>query len=60
MPTTMTHTDRDRIRSLVPAGDTDAIQTALTDGDFKRKLYKVAEVDEASSEIVFYRILGYR
>ena len=53
MPTTMTHTDRDRIRSLVPAGDTDAIQTALTDGDFKRKLYKVAEVDEASSEIVF-------
>ena len=31
MPTTMTHTDRDRIRSLVPiAGDTDAIQTALT------------------------------
>ena len=53
MPTTMTHTDRDRIRSLVPAGDTDAIQTALTAGDFKRKLYKVAEVDEASSEIVF-------
>ena len=53
MPTPMTHTDRDRIRSLVPAGDTDAIQTALTDGVFKRKLYKVAEVDEASSEIVF-------
>ena len=54
MPTTITaDTDRDRIKNLVPAGNAEAIQTALDDGTFKRKLYKVAEVDEASHEIVF-------
>ena len=54
MPTIITaDTDRDRIKNLVPAGNAEAIQTVLDDGTFKRKLYKVAEVDEASHEIVF-------
>ena len=53
MPTTITPTDRDRVKSVVASGKAEAIEAALTDGTLKRKLYKVAEVDEASSEIVF-------
>ena len=53
MPTTITPTDRDRVKSVVASGKAEAIDAALTDGTLKRKLYKVAEVDEASSEIVF-------
>ena len=53
MSTTITPTDRDLVKSVVASGKAEAIDAVLTDGTLKRKLYKVAEVDEASSEIVF-------
>ena len=53
MPNTITNPDRDRIKSLVPTGNTEQIQVAMDSGLYKRKRRKVAEVDEDNHEIVF-------
>ena len=45
--------DRDRIKSLVPTGNTEQIQVAMDTGLYKRKRRKVAEIDEANHEIIF-------
>ena len=53
MPNTITDPDRDRIKSLVPSGNTEQIQLAMDNGLYKRKRRKVAEVDEDAKRIVF-------
>ena len=50
---TITTPDRDRIKSLVPTGNTEQIQVAMDTGLYKRKRRKVAEVDEDNHQIVF-------
>ena len=53
MRKTITTPDRERIKSLVPTGNTEQIQTAMDNGLYKRKSAKVVEVDDSVKMMVF-------
>ena len=56
---TMKAKEIERIRSLVPAGDTAQIQQALDDNLFKRKQGQVATINKDDNTMEFVCVNGY-
>ena len=53
MRKTITSSDRDRVKSLVPTGNAKQIQVAMDTGLYKRKAGQAVEVDETAKVMIF-------